>query len=194
MMESWSWSERTNIIIKFKQLFTCDIEYCDFVVCTFCEDASAGLFIERVLRDENFWQKSLTASALFFRKCLLPELLGKWWTSSGARLSKKECEDAAAVSGCVTTTVPARSHSPVSSAVHFAAVTRPTGSDPPFRVAVNSPVPPAHAFHFPSVRRCMFCFDNSSSLVVCVCSKCGVGYHHMCQTKDEEGRLCNQCS
>ena len=48
------------------QLFTCDVEYCDFVVCTFCEDASAGLFIERVLRDENFWQKCLTASACTF--------------------------------------------------------------------------------------------------------------------------------
>ena len=67
--------------------FTCNVEYCDFVVCTFCSDD--GFFVERILRDGSLWQEGLVSCDCFFRKCILPELAGKWWTSPSSQLSKR---------------------------------------------------------------------------------------------------------
>ena len=43
------------------QMFTCGVEYCDFVVCTF--SAVDGIFVERIVCDEQFgpgvWHQQL---------------------------------------------------------------------------------------------------------------------------------------
>ena len=58
----------------------CDVKYCDFCVCTF-PDTGPSIHIERVHPDNDFWMSCTEKSTLFFKKlCVLPELLGKWYT------------------------------------------------------------------------------------------------------------------
>ena len=64
------------------QIFMCKAEYCDFCVCTFPQGSQPSLHIERVPPDPNFWCSCVDSSRCFFRDCLLPELLGKWYTRS----------------------------------------------------------------------------------------------------------------
>ena len=63
------------------QMFVCDVSYCDFCVCTFtCDDPEPGLYIERIYQDPSFWENCLSKAEHFFKVCLLPELVGKWYT------------------------------------------------------------------------------------------------------------------
>ena len=63
------------------QLFVCDVGYCDFCVCTFVEDdESKGLHIERIYKNEAFWLECISKAEQFFKACLLPEILGKYYT------------------------------------------------------------------------------------------------------------------
>ncbi len=65
------------------QLFVIDVEYCDFRVCTFHSDGNGngnGLHIERISKDLHFWNDCVTKADFFFRKCILPELLERWYT------------------------------------------------------------------------------------------------------------------
>ena len=63
------------------QLFVSDVNYCDYCVCTFA-GGETGVFIERIQKDEEFWTQCVTKVDLFMRICVLPELLGKWYTKS----------------------------------------------------------------------------------------------------------------
>ena len=56
------------------------MDYCDFCVCTFPPGGEPSLHVWRVLPDLEFWSSYLNASSRFFRVCLLPELLRKWYT------------------------------------------------------------------------------------------------------------------
>jgi len=62
------------------QLFVCNVEYSDFVVCTFASDHEDSIHMERLNRNNEFWQDCLDKARLFFKICLLPELLGSWYT------------------------------------------------------------------------------------------------------------------
>ena len=68
------------------QLFVCDVEYGDFCVCTFSmnEDESqyleTGMHIERIYKDPDLWTECTTKSSQFFKTCLLPEIMGNWYT------------------------------------------------------------------------------------------------------------------
>ena len=61
------------------QIFVTDVKYCDFCVCTFNRDAT-GIHIERIFRDEKFWSNCVDKAQIFFKTCILPELLGRWCT------------------------------------------------------------------------------------------------------------------
>lgn len=61
------------------QLFVRDVEYCDFCVCTFNGDES-GIHIVRIFKDEQLWNDCVIKAKAFFKTCILPELLGKWYT------------------------------------------------------------------------------------------------------------------
>ena len=61
------------------QLFVLDVDYCDFCVCTFCGN-SHGIYIERISRNSEFWDDCVAKASYFFTFCILPELLGKWYT------------------------------------------------------------------------------------------------------------------
>ena len=78
------------------QLFVCDVEYCDFCVCTFASDQDEStLHIERIYRDETFWDECVAKVKPFFMTCLLPEILGKWYTRpSEPQSDNGQCEQA----------------------------------------------------------------------------------------------------
>ena len=61
------------------QIFICKVEYCDFCVCTFPE-AGPSIHIERIYPDSELWQSCIERTTHFFKVCILPELLGKWYT------------------------------------------------------------------------------------------------------------------
>ena len=62
------------------QLFAVAVEYCAFCVCTFTDDEESGLFIERVVKNEGFWNDCILKAEIFFRTCAFPELVGGWYT------------------------------------------------------------------------------------------------------------------
>ena len=50
------------------QIFVCEVDYCDFVVCTFPEDQSKpDIHIERIFPNESFWSERMEQSTHFFR-------------------------------------------------------------------------------------------------------------------------------
>ena len=63
------------------QLFVCDVAYCDFVVCTFpAEHCEPNIHIKRISADDNLWSSCISKSSHFSRVCVLPELLGRWYS------------------------------------------------------------------------------------------------------------------
>ena len=56
-----------------------DVQFCDFVVCTFKDDIPS-IFVKRVWRDDSFWGECHTQASSFFRQCVLPVLLGRAFT------------------------------------------------------------------------------------------------------------------
>ena len=62
------------------QIIVCDVEYCDFVLCTFPVNIKPEIFCERIQAYQDFWTQCLTKSTDFFNICMLPEFLGRWYT------------------------------------------------------------------------------------------------------------------
>ena len=62
------------------QMFVCNVEYCDFCVCTFPESNDCSLYVERIFRDHEFWAACVEKAKHFFTVYLLPEILGNWYT------------------------------------------------------------------------------------------------------------------
>ena len=46
------------------------------------DDQGAGMHIERIFKDTSVWNECKVASEQFFKTCLLPELMGNWYTRS----------------------------------------------------------------------------------------------------------------
>ena len=64
-----------------QQLFTVpNLQYDDFVVCAFDEANNIHLFVQRIYPDVQHWNLVLPKLELFWRICLLPEVLGRWYT------------------------------------------------------------------------------------------------------------------
>ena len=50
-------------------------------MCTFSGDEESTIHIERIFRNNTFWKdQCLPEVESFFKTCLLPELLGNWYT------------------------------------------------------------------------------------------------------------------
>lgn len=65
------------------QIFLCNVDYCDFVVCTFPEgQCEPNIHVERVHPDDKLWSDCVVKSLDFFKTCVLPEIMGKWYTRS----------------------------------------------------------------------------------------------------------------
>ena len=62
-----------------QQLFTTKKGFCDFVVCGFTETATAFIH-ERIMPDECHLNHVLPKLSQFWQYCILPEILGRWYT------------------------------------------------------------------------------------------------------------------
>lgn len=62
------------------QMFVCNVKYGHFVLCTFPSESGPSIHVERIIRDEEMWSECIEHSTRFFRTCILPELLGRWYT------------------------------------------------------------------------------------------------------------------
>ena len=62
-----------------QQLHTTKYTYCDFVVCAF-DMKDSKLVQERILPDNAHWEIQIQKLSIFWRICILPEILGRWYT------------------------------------------------------------------------------------------------------------------
>ena len=80
---SGNFSLKTNHQYYFQvqqQLFTYKRLYCDFIVCAFGHEREAKLVTQRHFPDEAHWVAVLPKLTSFWRTCVLPEVLGRWYT------------------------------------------------------------------------------------------------------------------
>ena len=63
-----------------QQLFITDSQYCDFVVCSFDNNNQTRFFLERIYKDISHWESVLPKLTKVWRSCILPEILGRWYT------------------------------------------------------------------------------------------------------------------
>lgn len=64
-----------------KQLFAVERKYSDFVVCAFDGCGATKFFHQQILPEEQHWNSVLPKLTKFWRTCILPEVLGKWYTT-----------------------------------------------------------------------------------------------------------------
>ena len=63
-----------------QQIFSIERQYCDFVVCAFGHHGMVGLVHQRLLPDTDHWKTVVPKLTNFWRICVLPEVLGRWYT------------------------------------------------------------------------------------------------------------------
>ena len=52
------------------------------------DDESKGLHIKRIYKNEAFWSDCISKAEQFFKTCLLPEILGKYYTQPNSILTQ----------------------------------------------------------------------------------------------------------
>ena len=57
------------------KLFVTTRHYCDFIVWS-----NSEVHVERITQDEALIQSAIPKAIKFWRMCILPELMGKWYT------------------------------------------------------------------------------------------------------------------
>ena len=62
------------------QLYVTQKHYCDFVVYTSPDFKTCQIFVERHTLNKPFINKAVDTCQLFYKQCILPELLGKIFT------------------------------------------------------------------------------------------------------------------
>ena len=63
------------------QLFTVtNRKHCDFVVCAISPHREAQIVIEHIYPDLEHWQTVVPKVEALWRVCILPEILGRWYT------------------------------------------------------------------------------------------------------------------
>ena len=65
-----------------QQIFTAGKLYCDSVVCSFHEQTD--LFCERILPDVSHRHSVFSKLNRFWRYCVLPDILRRWYTRKGS--------------------------------------------------------------------------------------------------------------
>ena len=64
-----------------QQLFTLtDRKHCDFVVCAISPDREPKIVKEHIYPDLKHWDTVVPKLKAFWRVCILPEILGRWYT------------------------------------------------------------------------------------------------------------------
>ena len=102
LMDQLSSSERMHIITKFK--LNCSFTMLTTVtfvsVHTFSLHGDSGLHIERIAKDKDFWCDCVLKAEAFFRICILPELLGKWYSRHTPTNPSIQSDSNLALSSC----------------------------------------------------------------------------------------------
>ena len=70
-----------------QQLFIMKRSYCDFVVCSFGKYGETKFVVQRIVPDEDHWDLVLPKLKTFWRTCVLPEILAKWYTRKHQSIS-----------------------------------------------------------------------------------------------------------
>ena len=83
------------------ELFIVNMQFCDFVVCA-SDDTGAEIVSERIYPDKQQWTDVLPKFSHFWRYCILPEILGRWYTRKNKLL--KSAEETKPVCYCRTET------------------------------------------------------------------------------------------
>ena len=64
-----------------QQLFSVpNVKYCDFVVCAIDKMKNIHLVVQRIYPDIKHWNHVLPKLEIFWTICILPEILGRWYT------------------------------------------------------------------------------------------------------------------
>ena len=63
------------------------------------DDESKGLHIERIYKNEAFWLECISKAEQFFKTCLLPEILGKYYTRPNSDLTQVTDNEQPSTSG-----------------------------------------------------------------------------------------------
>ena len=168
------------------QLYVTGADFCDLCLCLFCEDGKNDLHVERIYPDCDAWKDFITKAKKFFFGCILPELVGKWYTSKGARLS---------IGTTMGPQQPPPMLSPAREATSSSTVQMTTQSLSLQSAAsiaqVQYPMASSLALHSPSMVKACCKSGCSYSLDLRPC-RCGHHFHHICTT-DEDGKLCACC-
>ena len=147
------------------QIFICDVEYCDFVVCTFPESqCEPTIHIERIFPDGDFWSNCVDKSLHFFKVCILPEILGRWYSrpppvapSSTSSAISLDC-----------TSPPSSAMNSASTSLPSSATNSESTTSPPSSSAVNS---------------ALYCYckqpDDGHEMIGCDNSACVIEWFHI---------------
>ena len=60
-------------------MFVCSVDHADFVIGTF-QESKPSLHIERIAFNREFVTICMEKSRNFFKLCILPESVGKWYS------------------------------------------------------------------------------------------------------------------
>ena len=72
-----------------QQLSTVNMQFCDFIVCAF-GDNGTEIASKRIYPDKQHWTNVLPKLSHFWRHCILPEILGRWYTRKNKLLKPAE--------------------------------------------------------------------------------------------------------
>ena len=61
-------------------MLACQVEFADFIFCTFPNDTTT-LFMQRIEIDGDSLSSCIMKSGNFYKVAILPDLLGRWFTS-----------------------------------------------------------------------------------------------------------------
>ena len=81
-----------------------------FVSAHFLKVVLACIAIERIYPDPEFWHVCVSKAEHFFKVCILPELVGKWYTRPIQNATPRTCTSAASTSASVSETTEPTKH------------------------------------------------------------------------------------
>eukprot|EP00794_Sanderia_malayensis_P013276 gene13276-14645_t len=75
-----------------QQLFTTHRHYNDFIVYSFSENLATFVH-ERIHPDNDHWKDQVPKLTTFWRACILPEILGRWYIKKQTSIADREIKD-----------------------------------------------------------------------------------------------------
>ncbi len=157
------------------QIFVCDATYCDFVVCTFPNtQQDPSMHVERVYPSDNFWLECEKKASEFFQICILPEILGHWYTRPPVANNN-------GTNAGISSSVPSTSDFPLDETAGILSSV-PSTSDFPLdeTAGILSSVPSTS--DFPLDETALYCYckkpDDGLQMIACDNQACAIEWFH----------------